>query len=266
MSAVIFLAIRAGDHRSLGSLLERRPALARCVMPEAEAPGGVAGFTALHLAVSVGDLQSARMLIEAGADLEARSGEGRTVLHDSIELGQNAIRDLLLEAGAEIDVCAAAITGRIGRLRELLEGRPELAGERSTGLSPLGWAAYGNQVETAAELLSRGVRPDDGELLCAASVGHVAVGRLLIEHGADPDEVHPGAGGNALHAAASMRYARDSSAFVGMLLEAGADPRIRTRAGRTALEIAEARAASQPDKNFSGVADLLRRALTEPAG
>ena len=69
--------------------------------------------------------------------------------------------------------------------------------DRSTRLSPLGWASFGNQVETARELIERGARMDDGELLCAASVGHVEVGRLLIQHGADPNVVSEEAGGNA---------------------------------------------------------------------
>ena len=77
-----------------------------------------------------------------------------------------------------------------------------LASSASTG-SPLGWAAFGNQVETATELILRGARMDDGELLCAALVGHVEVGRLLIAHGADPNELFTEAGGNALHAAAT---------------------------------------------------------------
>ncbi len=98
------------------------------------------------------------------------------------------------------------------------------------------------------------------------------MGRLLIEHGADPNEIHPEDGGNALHAAASMRYSRNSSAFVDMLMAAGADPRIRSRAGQTALQIAEEGIRRQPrdgageePKEFSDVAELLRRALAESA-
>jgi len=224
---------------------------------------------ALLSAARSGDFEVACRLIAAGAELDGRSDEGRTALHEAIEYGHGRIRDLLLESGAEVDVCAAAILGRVERLRLLLDRQPALVGDRSTGLSPLGWAAYGNQTETAAELCDRGARPDDGELLCAASVGHVEVGRLLIEHGADPDEVHPGAGGNALHAAASMRYTHDASAFVAMLLAAGADPKLRSLGGRTALEIAEEGAGrrcegedvAEATKSYPAVAALLRAAL-----
>ncbi|MFQ5678578.1 MAG: ankyrin repeat domain-containing protein [Gemmatimonadota bacterium] len=171
------------------------------------------------------------------------------------------------DAGAEVDICAAAILGRIQRIRELLDADPALVNDRSTNLSPLGWASFGNQVEVATELLARGARLDDGELLCAASVGHVEVAGVLLRHGADPNEIHPESGCNALHAAAGMRYSRDSSDFVSMLLAAGADPRIRSARGRTARQIAEEGARRQrerseekdPDsgKNYGGVARLL---------
>ncbi len=71
---------------------------------------------------------------------------------------------------------------------------------------------------------------------------------MLIDHGADPNEVHPDAGGAALHAAASMTYTDDSSEFVRMLLRRGADTGIRTVAGKTALEIARSRRQAQEEE------------------
>jgi ankyrin repeat protein len=173
-----------------------------------------------------------------------------------------------LERGADVDICSAAILGRIKRVRELLDSDPALANDRSTRLSPLGWASFGNQVETARELIERGARMDDGELLCAASVGHVEVGRLLIERGAQPGEIISGSGGNALHAAAAMKYSHDSRAFIDMLLDAGVDVNLPTQAGLTALRIAEIKAEDQAEaiaddlethaKPFRAVAKLLR--------
>lgn len=269
MSEALFDAVRGGDAAVVEALLADRPGLARAVLPAAAAPHGAAGITALHLAVAAGQAEIVRLLVAAGAELDARNGEGRTALHDSIELGQRRITELLIAAGAEVDVCSAAILGRLGRLRRLLDADPGLVSDRRTGLSPLAWAAYGNQTGTAAELLRRGARPDDGELLCAASVGHVEVGRVLLEHGADPNEIHPGAAGNALHAAAGMRYTDDATAFVVLLLEAGADPAIRSRDGSTALEIAEAGSRRQAEpggaasaKRWQEVAELLGVAST----
>ncbi len=151
-------------------------------MPKSEAADGTGGCTGLHVAVHCANVEIARLLISSGVDLEARNEDGRTALHDSIEYGKREIEKLLLESGAEVDVCAAAILGRIEGVRELLDQDPDLVNDRSTNLSPLGWASYGNQTEVAAELISRGARMDDGELLCAASVGHAEVGRLLLQH------------------------------------------------------------------------------------
>ena len=270
MSSELFSAIRDKDMEVLSELLATEPEAAAARVEAAQGEDPAAGGSALHVAVEVGSAEAARLLIEAGVDLEARNAYGRTALHDAIEYGRHTIEELLLAAGAEVDVCAAAILGRAGRLRELLDADPELANDRSTGLSPLGWAAYGNEVETARELLARGARMDDGELLCAASVCHMEVGRFLLDHllerGADLDAIEPHCSGNALHEAAGMRYSCDTSAFVRMLLEAGADPAIRNRDGKTALEVAEEgdrRQREAPEsvdfvRDYAAVAAILR--------
>jgi ankyrin repeat protein len=264
-----FEAIRRGDVEQLRRDVERQPDLLRATTAPDYAPEKQLGCTGLHAAVYARQPGAARVLVDAGIDIEARTGEGRTPLHDSIEFGVSEVTDMLLERGAVLDICSAAILGRLDRVRELLDADPELANDYSTQLSPLGWASFGNQVETAHELIERGARMDDGELLCAASVGHVEVGRLLIDRGAKPDASVGDAGGNALHAAAAMRYSDDSRPFIEMLLDRGADVNAPTRDGRTALQIAEERERRQAEalagepgarrRNFAGVAELLRQ-------
>ena len=58
-----------------------------------------------------------------------------------------------------------------------------------------------------------------------------------------------------------MKYARDSRPFITMLLQHGVDVSIRTTTGKTAAEIAEARA-TQPDEErpFKEIAAMLREA------
>jgi ankyrin repeat protein len=255
-----FKAIREGAVDRVKTLVVTHPELLGSRDRPDYAPGMDTHPTGLHVAVHAGQLAVARCLVGAGIDLEATTSEGRTALHDSIEFGRDAITEMLLEHGAHVDICSAAILGKLDRVRELLDAEPALANDRSTHLSPLGWAAFGNQIETARELLGRGARMDDGEVLCAAAVGHVEVGHFLIERGADPNEVHAEAGANALHAAAAMKYSHDSARFVEMLLEHGADRSIRDSKGRTALDIAEekARAETAEPRNFDAVIQLLR--------
>ena len=127
----------------------------------------------------------------------------------------------------------------------------------------MGWAAYFGAVDSVRELLAHGADPRDESLHCAARVNRVEVGRILLEHGADPDATLDGWGCNALHAAAGMRYSSDTSEFVRLLLDAGADAILRDHRGRTALQIAEEGAQRQRDagagenKNYNGVIELL---------
>jgi ankyrin repeat protein len=264
-----FHSIEQGDVETLKQLLRADPALLQARRAPTDAHERPDDCTGLHAAVHAEQLEAVRVLLDAGIDVEACTSEGRTALHDAIEFGQRKIEMLLLERGARVDICAAAILGRIDRLRELLDSDAELVNDRSTGLSPLGWAAYGNQCDTANELIARGARMDDGELLCAASVGHTEVGRVLLQHGIYANAIDPRACGNALHAAVSMKYTYDSRPFVEMLIEAGVDLQAPTLRGKTALQIAEARELDQIGKlakapgahrkSFAEVADLLRR-------
>ena len=216
--------------------------------------------TGLHRAIEAEQTEVACWLIEAGTDIEARNSGGRAPLHDAIEHGIGEVCELLIERGAEIDVCSAAILGALERLEELLDADPELANDRSTELSPLGWAAFGNRVDSAELLIQRGALMDDGELLCAALVGHVEIGKFLIEHGADPNEIHDGPDANALHAACVLRYTHDTSEFVQMLLDSGADPSIPAGNGKTALEIARVHQgrSEDPSRRFDLVIELLQ--------
>lgn len=244
----LFRAVLAGGADAVAELLETHPATVHARDDR--------GRTPLHAAVAADRPDLLARLADAGADLDARSDEGRTALHDAIEDGRDACRDLLIERGAAVDVCAAAILGDLPRLTALLDEDPERANERSTGLSPLCWAAFGRSPAAAALLIARGARMDDGELQCAAAVGRVPTGRLLLAHGADPDALHAGSGCNALHAAATMAYTSDGGPFVRLLLEHGADPSVRAADGRTALEMArEGEAAEEREAPAGGRKD-----------
>jgi len=263
----LFAAIDAKDLDAVRELVTAKPGLAAQADSDDRTP--------LHAAAAKDAVEIAAYLLDAGAPMNARTDEGRTALHDAIEHGGDRVRDLLLSRGAEVDICSAAILGRVDEVREMLARDPALANDRSTELSPLGWAAFGNQTEVAKVLLDAGARMDDGELHCAASVGHVEVGRLLIERGVDPNALNE-SGATALHAAATMRYTSDSSEFVRMLLEKGADPTIGTLAKRTALDIAKTRLEQQnrakelgqqvSEKAYDKVVDLLTPAAAAAEG
>lgn len=245
-------AILADDVQRVIDLVDEDPARLQARLPADERLGDVADCTPLHVAVRANSLPIASLLISRGVHLDLCNSEGRTALHDAIETGADDLVELLLESGAEVDINAAAIMGDLDRLLELLQEDEQLVNDRSTNLTPLGWAAFGNQPEIALELLARGAEVNNGELLCAASVGHVDVARVLLEHGADPNRFDKRAGGTALHAAVSMRYSTDSAELVELLLEMGAEPDIKTESGMTAVELAEYRQRQQAEEEQSG--------------
>ena len=198
---------------------------------------------------------------------DAPNAEGRTALHVALE-HNNRTTEQLIKRGATVDICAAAALARLARLRELLDSDPELANDRTTHLSPLGWAAFFCAADSAELLIARGARMDDGELLCAAMVAAVPIASILLQHGYDIDSRNDEDGATALHFAVSHRHTRDSSAFIGLLLEQGADPAIcTTRKALTALDLARQRLEEQSSrgvtrddpgwKNFAGAVALL---------
>lgn len=126
------------------------------------------GATALHWAVYWDDLETAALLIRAGAQVNAANDYGVTPLSLAATNGNAGLVSKLLEAGANPN---AAL---------------------STGETVLMTAARSGQVEAVTHLLARGaeVNRKDTEhgqtaLMWAVSEKHLDVARTLIAHGAD---------------------------------------------------------------------------------
>ncbi len=70
----------------------------------------VGGFTPLLFAVRQGDVESARLLLEAGADVNDRAPDGTSALVVAVQSGHRALAMCLLERGANPDGAAAGYT------------------------------------------------------------------------------------------------------------------------------------------------------------
>lgn len=172
------------------------------------------GLVATSATARAADAQRALMdlLIEAGADVDARNGGA---LIGALYYGEGAAARYLAAKGARLDLVAAAGLGDSTRLAHFLaEGRDE-PGERLAHYGLVDWP------EGAGRRERLGVA-----LIYAALHGRVEVIRMLVEAGADPNERPPfDHYGTPLHWAVMG----DQPAAVRVLLEAGAEPDVRDR-------------------------------------
>lgn len=129
------------------------------------------GMTALHWAADRNDEGVARLLLEAGADVTARTRIGEyTPLLVASRRGNAEVIRVLLESGADVDLRTttagtsalhfAAAAGRGEALELLIAAGAELdARELSHGHTPLMFAAAANQAPAIRILLAAGADP-----------------------------------------------------------------------------------------------------------
>lgn len=79
---------------------------------------GYDGDTALHVIAWRGDIASAKILLEAGADPNARGEMEETPLHAAIHNGNTELVSLLMQHGANPDLRGEFGTGRELAIRE----------------------------------------------------------------------------------------------------------------------------------------------------
>lgn len=164
-------------------------------------------------AISLRSEPLVRLLLEAGADPNHTPDDGISPLVASLDA---SITRLLVSAGARVplergrgylytptgfleypgySVHEAARDGDEERLRILLEegeGRALLETHDEMGRTPVGLAAESGHVEALRLLLEHGADPNnsDGDHIAyspLADTTHIGCARLLLEYGADPD-------------------------------------------------------------------------------
>jgi ankyrin repeat protein len=125
-------------------------------------------FHATALIWAGGDAVKSRMLIEHGADVEVRTQQGRTPLMVAAKRNGNAdLVRLLLEKGADVKspgdttLIAAAQSGDIEIMRLLIESGANVnCISQRLGETPLHYAAASGSVEAVRLLLAKGANPN----------------------------------------------------------------------------------------------------------
>lgn len=207
---------------------------------------------ALIQAVAAGDLAGVKQALSQGAPLEARNEQGRTGLILAAHAGALDIAKILVQHGADVNartttefgstVLSFAIEGKNPELAAfLIESGALVDGKGRNGQTPLHYAAAHGLNEFVELLLGRGANPDlfsapdsngnlTNPLLAAAANGHLQTVRLLLERGANL-EITNNVGETVLMDVCKRPYPQ----IVKFLLERGARVNAVGRYGHTAL-------------------------------
>ena len=149
-----------------------------------------------------GDLETVRLLLRQGEDVNAAQGDGMTALHWTARSGEPALAEMLIYAGASLEtttrvgaytpLLVAARSGNEEVLVALLEGGANMEARTSTGVTALHFAAAAGAERAITALLDRGADANIREmtagqtpLMFAASAGRVGAIRTLAARGAD---------------------------------------------------------------------------------
>ncbi len=154
-------------------------------------------------AVMRGDTASVRLLLKQGADVNAAQADGMTALHWAAQRGDAELTKMLVFAGARVDALTrngnytplhlAARVGRAGSVKALVAAGADVkAATSSGGATPLHFAAANGDAETVTALLDKGAPVDIREqawsqtpLMWAASYNRVKAIEVLLKRGAD---------------------------------------------------------------------------------
>jgi ankyrin repeat protein len=229
-------------------------------------PMAVGGLTALHFSAREGDVESARIMLDSGVDLNILDGDGTSALTTAIVNKQYTFANFLLDRGANPNLAdahgRAALYAAIDMRNEDYSALPSRKAEDPLPSVELIKALLKHGADTNVALtknlpgrsgmdsgdtsLDKGTTP----LMRAARAGDVTVMELLLAAGADPKKT-TAEGNNILLFAAGVGY-RDKNTYgeepgaleaVKLSLRQGLDVHQKNSKGETALHGAAYRGA-----------------------
>jgi ankyrin repeat protein len=210
---------------------------------------GANGFTPLLFAVRVGDLDSARLLLDAGADANDTADDGMSALVLSAVRGHPAVATLLLDYGADPDADEA-------------------------GYTALHWAAGSWETELTVTAITTDREGEWATVAGLTGKDRLALVNSLLAHGANPNarmKKTPARAGSSKNPALAelegstpflLAAAAGASDVMRALVAGKADVRLTTKGNGTALMAAAGLGRVQgevlvPEKDTLAAAELI---------
>ena len=222
-----------------------------CTLPLLVASAGMAADLRLVEAVKTGDKAGVRSLLKQRINVNAPEADGATALSWASYRDDLETADLLIAAGANVNAAnedtatplmLACTNGSAGMINKLLKAGANPNTAAWTGETALMKCSHTGNVETVKSLLARGAdvnakenRQRNTALMWAVSQKHSDVVRVLIEHKADVN-----AATNSGFTPLMFAAQQGDMDSVQMLLEAGASVNQATPEGENALLVASA--------------------------
>jgi ankyrin repeat protein len=259
--SALMSAVRTSSVKALNSLLARGA--------DVNAKENSRRQTALMWAVAARRPDAVRVLLEHGADVNARSRTVNELIYrqdpdptsERYAKGQPRPTGEMIEKGGSTPFLFAARQGDLDSARLLLAAGANANDIAPDGTSALVMASYSGHGAFAAFLLDHGADPNAGgagytALHIAALMNDLDLVKTLLAHGANPNSrltkgtpvgrfegelVLPGSLAGATPFLVAAKFAEAD--IMRVLAAAGADPRLTTRDGNTALM-----AAADPDR------------------
>ena len=257
---VLHEAAWAGAEDTLRAVFESGAADATCVSVRKPHVGWPDNVSLMYWAAHGGFPSVARALIEYGAGvhhelkIKGNGERGATSLHEALAPSASGpgsahaenkreVARLLIEDGAVCDVYATCALDDADCLEGLLSADPDLVfAAEDYNMTALHWAARAGARRCSAMLLEHGAQPNPinkarrTPLHLAAEAdadGQGAIIALLAKYGGDLN-AQDRKGRTPLHRATYEGRVEAAEA----LLQAGADPSLRNKTGKTAFQIA----------------------------
>ncbi len=222
-----------------------------CVFPltkEKNEKYGAKGLTSLIYAAYRGKVRCVKQLLAEGADVNAKTRDGRTALMAACTKGKVECVKELIKGGADATstmkdghtpLTAASSRGYVECVTELVKAGDNINKKNQQGWTALLWAADNGHVDCVRELIKNGAEVKNKSiygwtaLMHACYNGHSQVVQELIKSGVDVTAQSLD-GWTALMVAAWAGYPECSQE----LIQAGADHSKQNIQGRTALMLA----------------------------